>query len=1380
MAYSKNNKLVTKDDQSNRNIVQTSLYIPTTTTPSTITNFSRDDRQNYTDSVNLGPEISTKTLSTTFGREEDYVELHIKNTADQLIYSEVNFQDYQLEDSNKSIIINPEKVLSDRGYTSGEYILNIHPFRDKVFHSSAFPFQIKEISTSRREIKSISPTITNSLFDKAIINFILEVESASYFKEFVLNFGGGKLSSGINLMLNKETQKHELILKTLEALPLDINRNSKFKIVEEVSDPITININLGLPPLIDNSIKLMGPNFQIDTRQNNSIPSAFKSYNDILNYNITSSYNHLLNKLENPDTINIQYDYIRNVSSSMEDIDKVYHFENFTHFSSAVERLKNFKYKVKLLESYETKLAETKLIKGKITGSNVYLEALENIQTKKRNTIKEFDGYEHFLYFTSGSDYTWPKSNSSSPYELYSVSSSKAKTWLGDSPGLVPEYSGQLLSASFFDRENPHNLKKLIPEHILENKSNALYVNFVNMMGQHFDYVWTHIKHLTEVHNADNKFGISKELVYYQLKSLGLNTFDQFENTDLLEYILGEGKYGNAVGNGLIIGQWVVGSNSNNFYNISRGITTYVTSSNEGSVPKGQITKEIWKRLYNNAPYLTKTKGTERGLNALMNCYGVPSTILNVKEYGGSTLLSGPLKDLDTSGTYKTFSYEKSGLVLKGNSGPTGSFITTKWSSSLTDALSASAKTVEFRIKPNRLIDDSNQHLFTLSGSEESIDPSLRLKSYIGSDISSSNDATQHGRIELIINNLVAAKTNYFPIYNGDFWNIHIGVSGSHNTAGDITFGAYQANWLKHISYYTSSFLQSATDRQLTFGDPTLGGNNIGGGLNAYFGGMPKNDGALYDSVDTLIFSGSIQEIKYHFGELLSPNTLKKHALEPFMYSGNTLSSSLETVVLRLPLGSNDQENSGSFHPHIETNFLEFAGVNYSAIQNGFIIQDYSRRISSSLSTQEWEEVVETHHLPTPDTVGASMTSEKVRIDTGTIYDNILLVNKKTETSTLDRQPPEYEDLGIYFSPTSEINEDIIYTLGSFRLDDYIGSPLPSAQSASVYEDLKDIQKVYNEKLRGRYNYWDYIKLIQDFDHTLFKIIEQFVPFKANTKTGLLIEPTYLERTKFQREVPTTSDGENSFGRSLTMTPGSYQTIEGQLQTYNENNRTFDFAPTNLYTPDLAFTDHAVTLPNGNSSISRSYHPLDPFLTSSNIISVKGQFEPGSYVVSHNNLSRITESKYSERIEEGTNGTIEIYEEYQNPFRYDKNANNNQSCQAPVQPFTNNPSAGYGIGFGAIGSSFTIGNWTQFGTNIAAGIGTSVIGQNFTINNYVGGTGVFTIGSATIGSTFVVGTYSNIPRRSFNYIPHKSNILLGNIIGGKKSKKYFQYQTYTL
>ena len=39
--------------------------------------------------------------------------------------------------------------------------------------------------------------------------------------------------------------------------------------------------------------------------------------------------------------------------------------------------------------------------------------------------------------------------------------------------------------------------------------------------------------------------------------------------------------------------------------------------------------------------------------------------------------------------------------------------------------------------------------------------------------------------------------------------------------------------------------------------------------------------------------------------------------------------------------------------------------------------------------------------------------------------------------------------------------------------------------------------------------------LIMEIDHTLFKMIEQWVPFKSNLKTGLLIEPHYLERNKF-------------------------------------------------------------------------------------------------------------------------------------------------------------------------------------------------------------------------------------------------------------------------
>ena len=236
------------------------------------------------------------------------------------------------------------------------------------------------------------------------------------------------------------------------------------------------------------------------------------------------------------------------------------------------------------------------------------------------------------------------------------------------------------------------------------------------------------------------------------------------------------------------------------------------------------------------------------------------------------------------------------------------------------------------------------------------------------------------------------------------------------------------------------------------------------------------------------------------------------------------------------------------------------------------------------MTTQTWEEVIETHHLPTPDTVGISMTSEKTRIDTGTVDDNWLSSTRKTETSTLDRQPLDYPDLGVFFSPTTEINEDILYTLGSFRLDDYIGSPLPSAQSASIYEDLSDIKDIYFKKVKRRYNYWDYVKLIQYIDHTLFKMIEQWVPMKANLKTGLLIEPHYLERTKFKREVPVIEQGQS-------MLPNSYQTFEFEMD------------------------------PNNSFSLS------------------------GSSVITTNNLLQTTGSN-GQKQEQGTNATINIIETY--------------------------------------------------------------------------------------------------------------------------------------
>ena len=1190
--------------------------------------------------------INSKVIVKTFGRKEDIVELHIYDINDNLLYSEENFQDYSLDKNEEAApstsqivsnkepkIVNPNvkgagdrdyenlgpnnstegywfntgenmiwvsttdqspimgespnespnfqidpiKILNDRALIAGKYKIKLNIQRNKIFNEEDNLFNVKEISPSRREIRSVTPNIKNNSFDKAVSLFISEIETSSYFKDIILNFGEDSNVVGINVLLNKNPNKHELLVKLSEPLPSFITTKSTFKVTELIIDPIIVTVDLGEPEFTtesDEIIPLQGPNFKIDVRINNSMPSSYKNYNELLEYSLTSSYQHLLNQLENKEIPQVSYDYIRPISSSTEGIDVPYHFENFIHFGSAIERLKNFEYKLSLIELYNRQIGEIENISSTIP--NVALNNKEIINSKKEKLIKGLDGYEQFLYFETGSNiFTWPKHISASKPLLHSVTSSNALTWLGSENSNNSYYGGQLLSASLFDKQNEYGLINLVPKHIVDNPDNDFYKTFTHMIGHHFDHIWTHIKHTTEINNTHHTRGVSKDLVYFTLQSLGLETFDQFENDNLIEYILGEGSTGSL------------------FYDTPTN-QTLVTASIEGSIPKGDITKEIWKRLYHNAPYLLKTKGTERGLRALMSCYGVPSTVLNVKEYGG------PVKDKTT---YKTFSYDKSSLALFGSSSNNGYFLKTAWSSSLSENLNSDAKTVAFRINPKR--SNKQYHLFSLSGSFPQYDNHLVLTPYAGSDISSSNDSVKYGKLDIYTGSAIIASTSNFPIYNGNFWNIFIGREENNDTDyGTVKFGAYQSNHLKNVSYYTSSFDLHHRTKKLW----GVSGSNSNEGAYAYFGGIEQNSNVHYNVVDNLSYTGSFQEIKYYFHsasttDILNPKTLTIQALDPFVYAGNTTSSAYDELIFRAPLGSNlvceteQTIDSSSSHPNFDVHYIPTASI------------------SSSVEGAKYVEVIEVHHLPTPDTVGISMTSEKVRIDTGTIDDAILSLTRRSENSILDRQPQDFEDLGVFFSPQTEINEEIIYNMGAFRLDDYIGSPLPSAQTSSFYSDLKHLRNDYFKRVPRRFNYWDYIKTIQYIDHTLFKLIEQWVPMKANLKTGLLIEPHYLERNKFARELPVIDDGQ-------TMISGSYNTIYADVkgETINE-----------LY----SFNGSV----GGGSAVTTNNFRKD--LTSGSI-EVK------------NNKGR--------RVEQGTNGTIDV-----NGIVLDEKQ---QAAQAPIKPFT--------------------------------------------------------------------------------------------------------------
>ena len=70
--------------------------------------------------------------------------------------------------------------------------------------------------------------------------------------------------------------------------------------------------------------------------------------------------------------------------------------------------------------------------------------------------------------------------------------------WLGSANESSPYYGGRLLTASVYDNENQDNLFNTVPTYLREDPANAGYELFLNMIGQHFDILYSYINIITD------------------------------------------------------------------------------------------------------------------------------------------------------------------------------------------------------------------------------------------------------------------------------------------------------------------------------------------------------------------------------------------------------------------------------------------------------------------------------------------------------------------------------------------------------------------------------------------------------------------------------------------------------------------------------------------------------------------------------------------------------------------------------------------------------------------------------------------------------------------------------------------------------------------
>src|SRR6056300_303371 len=398
-----------------------------------------------------------------------------------------------------------------------------------------------------------------------------------------------------------------LILKLYEPLSNDIQTNQKVWITKIQTNPIFETLTL-LGDTEHYCPPLKGPNFSLEP--DNGI--GYQVYDDLLASG-SSTNDALIREYGEKIGIDTKKLNIQYVSGSE------YVFENFVHFGSAEERIKNFQYKVELLESYQTKynslsvsqvelgylLAEGGLVNeytiiSDPASSSLQIEAVSVtaasvVQANQQlvninNLIKTFDGFENFLY-TSTNSLAYPKSGSS----IVASTDSSAIAW----------YNAAVNDAATFDRNNVDYLNNNLPEYIREDYQNEDFMLFMDMLGHHFDVIWAYINGLNKLRKPKHKtdLGFSNDLVYAMLESLGWEGKKAYDSQFLWEYALGQYK---------------------------DGTTKYQQSLKSAN-------EQIWRRILNNLPYLLKHKGTARSLKAVMASYGIPNSLLTIMEFGGPT-----------------------------------------------------------------------------------------------------------------------------------------------------------------------------------------------------------------------------------------------------------------------------------------------------------------------------------------------------------------------------------------------------------------------------------------------------------------------------------------------------------------------------------------------------------------------------------------------------------------------------------------------------------------------------------------------------------------------------------------------------------------------
>tara|TARA_R110000744_G_scaffold73536_2_gene147198 strand:+ start:11381 stop:15946 length:4566 start_codon:yes stop_codon:yes gene_type:complete len=1165
------------------------------------------------DITSLGGQTFGYMLHPVFGKSPfDRVEYHVYDPAFNRLFSNHQAENWTVDvdsDGMPQIHTRLKEDVDGLNLVNGAYSIIYNFHRDAIGGPEGVRFKIHSISKNRQEIRLVPTVFEDSQaeagpkleefysrfqqlkstsgvtgpFTNRAGTTLPSVSNNPLWTQLQVNFGYNRIGTVVSWLIDdifpySADTPRTILLKLYQPIPSELLVDSQCWLLAEATQPVSNKIILDKPaPLIGTHIA--SPNFDLALDTTPHLQTEHKSYNTILGV----------------DT-DVQSDIQNAVSSSLDgmrlNIDYSV-FENYIQFGSAEERVKNFRYKLHQINQYDSQAR--KFDHSEHSTSDVYIyeytgshgsKYVKQYQKrwvdKKVKLINEFDDFEKWLYFESGSNSSFIISSGSRGGDAHDWSRSvitpfpklsgsfKNDRWTDDyynwnndqmfdwavhsifMPGPNYEllhtthskstdwYSTTIASASAYDKQNQNMLRKTAPEFISDGgrDDNETYLRFLDMSGQAHDIWWSYTRYFnhstTRAHNTNfaNRVGLSDDLVYHVAKSQGLELIDGDPNQELWQYMLGKDSDGHRLQN-----------------NPTASIKTLTSK---------QRTSEIWKRIVNNLPFLLKAKGTGMGVRGLINCYGIPEHILPIYEYGSS-------KKSTQSGLYqeRTFKYclNFNSQSISTNWGPhhgtTAALNPVRYNVGGSDVIEAvTPNAVEFRFWPeNNTLSTVNTSLaYSQSLWQVNNDMGIVLhRNYSDTKLFNgrTEGLTEFGHFSLVMSSSktaasVGTQTGYHTVstqqakifqasnnkQDGDgWWTVMLNRKPKNNYHSSSMFeyelvamrsGYGSIDQAVSCSLRVTSSLASIDSGYLSSSINNSWSGSLEPSKKAYLGGyITRSTGLPYSGnpnnhgVFGHQFHGSMQELRY-YASPLTKNVLKTHTLAPEMYSAADGTATYSELLLRLKLSDKQNHWSGSKGLHSPSASMHLASTHPNQ-STKYTYWDIDKQFTLSASAHNYPNFIqydhseEIYYIDTPELGPNNYTSDKIRREENLLIRDLSPVSR-AEKPASDKFALDSNNLGIYFSPSDQVNKDIFDHIGGMRLDNYIGD----AQQAyeDDYSELKQLNKVYFKKYVDERSKGAYLNELKLYDMSLFTMLKRYLPARANADLGVVIQPHFLERSK--------------------------------------------------------------------------------------------------------------------------------------------------------------------------------------------------------------------------------------------------------------------------